>query len=167
MKVFELMSRQPVLVAPELSVHESQTLAQERDVHHLLVSEQDALIGMVCLCDLEGLELAAPVGRAVGPNTLCISPAASAAEAASMMEEHGIGCLPVVDARGRLCGVLTRRDLRDAGVMSTEGGFEACAACGSMHGLTPSATDQPRFCAACRARMKRDEFDYVTLGGGD
>jgi CBS domain-containing protein len=38
-------------------------------------------------------------------------PASSAGEAAELMRDGGCGCLPVADARGRLLGILTDRDL--------------------------------------------------------
>jgi CBS domain-containing protein len=36
---------------------------------------------------------------------------ASAADVAKLMVEHYIGCVPVVDAHGKLCGIITQSAL--------------------------------------------------------
>jgi CBS domain-containing protein len=42
---------------------------------------------------------------------VCISPSATLSEAESLLEKHGFNLLPVVDAEGRLAGVVTSLDL--------------------------------------------------------
>jgi CBS domain-containing protein len=46
-------------------------------------------------------------GRAI----ITIRPTSSVAQAVSLLDEHNIGSLPVVDDRGRLCGIFSERDV--------------------------------------------------------
>jgi IMP dehydrogenase len=47
-------------------------------------------------------------------NPITIAPDATLAEAQALMAEHRISGIPVVEASGRLCGILTHRDVRFA-----------------------------------------------------
>lgn len=47
-------------------------------------------------------------------NPITIAPGATLAEAQSLMTEHRISGIPVVEANGKLCGILTNRDVRFA-----------------------------------------------------
>jgi IMP dehydrogenase len=47
-------------------------------------------------------------------NPITISPDATLGEATALMQQHGISGIPVTDASGKLCGILTNRDVRFA-----------------------------------------------------
>jgi CBS-domain-containing membrane protein len=47
-----------------------------------------------------------------------VRPAATLSEAATMLWEHDLGAVPVVDADGHLCGMLTDRDISMAALTS-------------------------------------------------
>jgi IMP dehydrogenase len=47
-------------------------------------------------------------------NPITISPDATLGEATAVMEQHKISGIPVTDASGKLCGILTNRDVRFA-----------------------------------------------------
>ena len=51
-----------------------------------------------------------PIARLDPPAPLVVAPAAPLAEAVGAMRDHRVGCLLVVDD-GRLCGIITERDL--------------------------------------------------------
>src|SRR5690606_1255423 len=47
-------------------------------------------------------------------NPITISPDATLGDAQALMQQHSISGIPVTDARGELCGILTNRDVRFA-----------------------------------------------------
>jgi IMP dehydrogenase len=47
-------------------------------------------------------------------NPITISPQATLGEAQALMTQHSISGIPVTDAKGKLCGILTNRDVRFA-----------------------------------------------------
>jgi CBS domain-containing protein len=49
-------------------------------------------------------------GEVMTVELVTVSPDSLASQAATLMERHGVGRLPVVE-KGRLCGILSRRDL--------------------------------------------------------
>jgi len=82
------------------------------------------------------------------------------------MTEFEVGCLPIVDEHG-LRGVVTRGDLRRAGVEEALLGASRCASCGSRHGVRPHPTlEAVEFCLDCLDRAMTPA-DYDELGGGD
>lgn len=102
------------VVADAASAAEARALARVARVHHLLVlDEQRALVGVVCGCDLERAG-AGPVAGVMSRDVFVTGPSTPLSEALVVMEELGIGCLPVVD-NGLLRGVFTRSDLSRAG----------------------------------------------------
>ena len=50
-----------------------------------------------------------PVGEIMTSPAITIHPDATLAEAAQLMIDHKVGCLPIVDEEGRLIGLLTER----------------------------------------------------------
>ena len=64
---------------------------------------------------------------AKGGNIICIEPTADLAAAAKLLSTHRIGALVVLDADGRLVGILSERDIvRTMG----DGGIAALQAAG-------------------------------------
>jgi CBS domain-containing protein len=58
------------------------------------------------------------------PDPACCSPDDTLQEAAELMEQHGCGCVPVVDdpaERRRVVGVVTDRDITVRGVREGKG----------------------------------------------
>ncbi|HUH05560.1 MAG TPA: CBS domain-containing protein [Kofleriaceae bacterium] len=102
-------------VKPSLAAKAAGEVAGANQIHHLLVVEDDLLVGIVCQCDLD----AAGVGELVGDRMVdalwITQPRATLADAAMAMKENHVGCLPVVDGE-ELVGVITRTDLLRAGV---------------------------------------------------
>ena len=102
-------------VSPETTWKEAEALAARAGVHHLLVTVEGRLIGVTCGCEFGKHADDEPVRASLGPNVFVIEASASLGEAAAAMAELRIGCLPVLDD-GKLAGVITRNDLRRAGV---------------------------------------------------
>jgi CBS domain-containing protein len=65
---------------------------------------------------------AVPVSEIMHREVVTVAPDTPTLEAVALMKEHRIGCLPVVEADGRLVGMITDRDfLTMAGQLLEEG----------------------------------------------
>lgn len=126
MLVRDLMTRTVITVPPALAVTAARSLMSRERIRHLLVTENDRLVGMVTDRDIR-LNLASPatslsvwelnyllarltVGEVMTKSVLIVDPARDARDAARIMLDHRIGALPVVDGE-RLIGILTETDL--------------------------------------------------------
>jgi CBS-domain-containing membrane protein len=103
-----------VAVTPSHRCVEADRVAAREGVHRLLVVEHDRLVGIVCRCDLERA-LSERVQAVMQRDIVVIDAAATLAEAAALMHELGVGCLPVAREQ-RLVGIITRGDLERAGL---------------------------------------------------
>jgi acetoin utilization protein AcuB len=104
-----------VLVGPEWSLERAENEAIASSVHHLLVVEDDALLGVVCRCDLATPGAGELVRDRLVDSLWVTQSSATLADAAMAMKDNHVGCLPVVDGE-ELVGVITRTDLLRAGV---------------------------------------------------
>ena len=126
MTVKELMTPSPITTRPATPVLEARQLMIEKRIRHLLVAEEGELLGIVTDRDIR-LNLPSPatslsvwevnyllarmtVESAMTTSLVVVSPRHDAKEAASLMLDHKIGALPVVDG-GRLVGIITETDL--------------------------------------------------------
>jgi acetoin utilization protein AcuB len=110
--VWQCMTRDSALVTvpPTLTVGEATEQAIAAEVHHLLVTENDQLVGVVCRCDLDGHRRDWPLSACISTEVFAIESSATLAVAAGAMADLGVGCLPVLE-QGRLVGVITDGDL--------------------------------------------------------
>jgi CBS domain-containing protein len=131
--VQDLMSPNPVCVEPGAQVLRALDLMVDEGVRHLpVVDARRSVVGVITLDDLAAaLPVAVSLHRGLqgrdrldvreikvaevmtyAPDTVLVG--TSAAEAARHMALKGIGCLPVVDERGELRGLLSETDLLQA-----------------------------------------------------
>lgn len=127
------MSGDPIAVEPEASVLESLDLMQNHGIRHLPVLDSERrVVGVLSLDDLRAAlpfsirlsTSASPEERELArewsvaevmthaPET--VSEGTALSEAAQRMATERIGCLPVVDAEGRLAGLLSETDVLQA-----------------------------------------------------
>lgn len=165
--VASLMTHFPVMIGTDVVAHVAMRLAAAHRVHHLLVVEAGRLRGRICVCELEAARPGALVSELMRGPGVSVPPELGVAEAARTFQAAAQGCLPVVDGRGVLVGVLTGRDLRRAGALVLEAGVDTCSTCGATHGLV-SSPGHPAFCADCARVPPREssvDWLYYTLGG--
>lgn len=116
-------------------------------VRHLLVVERAELLGVLCTCDLVSCDPGTPVGRRMSIPPITIAWSAPLDLALSVMRAHGFACLPVL-RQGSLTGVVTRRDLRRAGLDLAE---PVCARCGANHHVRSEPGTALPACLRCLA----------------
>jgi len=130
MIVAKRMMRNPVFVDENDSMKKAMDILKEREIRHLPVLKGgDKLVGILTETDIKqaspspatALEIReiyylldkVKVKQIMTRRVFTVSSNASIEEAALIMREKKIGCLPVVDG-GRLVGILTETDILDA-----------------------------------------------------
>ena len=113
----DVLGAQDLAVVPRsATVLEAARIMSRREVSSVLVVADDVLLGIFTTRDLarrvvaEDRDLDTPVGDVMTPDPVTIAPDASPETAIRSMFEGGFRHLPVVDC-GRLCGIVSRRDL--------------------------------------------------------
>src|SRR2546423_2442883 len=108
-----------VTVAPDTPWQQADERARELGVRHLFVVDNSQLVGVLCRCDLyPEPEEHEGVAARMASNVYALDATATLGEAAAAMKSLHVGCLPVMQ-RDRPVGLVTRGDLRRAGVPET------------------------------------------------
>ena len=126
MTIADIMSRDPECVAPDTSLMEIRQLLHQRGFRHLLVLDEDALVGVISDRDVlrtlspfldtrretprDVRTLAKHACDLMRENPITIAPDASVQDANSLLLDNAISSLPVVDD-GTLVGIVTTKDL--------------------------------------------------------
>ncbi|MFN2224950.1 MAG: CBS domain-containing protein [Anaerolineae bacterium] len=128
MLVRDWMTKEPLVVSPQTSVEEAIRIMRQNRVRHLPVVKKDgdALVGVVTQTDLlqaspspatslsvweiNFLLAKMQVRDAMTTSVIVVEEGCPLEEAALVMAEHKIGCLPVVRGQ-RLVGIITETDL--------------------------------------------------------
>ena len=145
------MSRDPVAVAPDASLADALRLTREHRVRHLPVVRGGELAGILSDRDIRTVmpspltvadaERAAflertPVSQVMTADVITTGPNDTVEDAAKLLIRNRVGCLPVVDAHGRLLGILTESDILRAFV-------EVLTAAGPSSRLEVALPDRP------------------------
>ena len=116
MQVAELMLRDVTLVPAEDSVQSAARAMADLDGRFILVGAGDQVVGILTVRDIvirlvaAGLDPGAtPVSQVMSSTLFTCSGEEAPEVVADRMTEHRIEQMPVVDATGRLAGVITRR----------------------------------------------------------
>jgi acetoin utilization protein AcuB len=112
MRARDLMTPNPVTVAPQARIAEAWDLMRELDIRHVPVVAGGALVGMLSDRDLARLdmtgvlssdapevlrqELAAPIAKVMHPDVIVVEPETGLGEIVDLLLEHKVGALPVV-----------------------------------------------------------------------
>jgi acetoin utilization protein AcuB len=126
LRVQDMMTKTPVTVTSETSVHTARTLMQQRKIRHLPVLEHGRLVGIISdrllrtvlpspatslsVWEVNYLLDRLTVGEVMTRFVMTVTPETLVSEAAGRMLGQKIGALPVVED-GRLVGILTRTDI--------------------------------------------------------
>src|SRR5688572_8918610 len=158
--VAEVMGTELYTLTPDTVVASARRLAFDNGIDHLLVLENGTLAGIVCKDDLRFAARHSLVSECMSSPVLCIGPDTTLREAAQIMVEQGVSCLPVVTGTF-LVGMVTRDALATVGLAGepTETTPPVCTACGSNQKVRrdPRAGGIP-LCAECLGRTSPNAF---------
>ncbi len=110
----KVMRRGVVGVSPSTGAREAEAMALAKGVDHLLVFDWEHLVGVASLSALRQAGQAATVSDCMVVPVATISASASVEQAADLMRESELTCLPVV-AGGLILGVVTRDQVEEPG----------------------------------------------------
>lgn len=113
--VSEAMNRSLVTVTPESSMADAVALVRRTGAEHVLVMDEQNLVGILCACDLRGAPPEVPVCDRMTVPVLTVRPDAAVEEAAATMCACGVGCLPVA-VGGLILGTVSEFEIARAGV---------------------------------------------------
>lgn len=120
MEVKQQMTRQVAFVTPEDTISDAYSAMRSLEMHHLPVLENSKLVGMLSDRDIlirarrENDEMIVPgtfVKEVMSAPVLSCAPDVSVGHAADLMLKNQVHSVPVVDARGKLVGIVTSSDL--------------------------------------------------------
>lgn len=117
MLVRDRMSAHPVTIRSDADYKEGLRLMQQHNLHHVPVLDAGKkLVGIVAERDLllaaaQHLQAVVEVGEVMHRGVVTATRNMPIAEAASLMVDHRIGGLPVVDGKQRVVGVITETDI--------------------------------------------------------
>ncbi|MFY0665531.1 MAG: CBS domain-containing protein [Natronospirillum sp.] len=127
MAVADIMTRKVVSIGMDDTLAEVKTIFDNTRFHHLLVIQSGNLVGVVSDRDLlkaisPNLGTAAEtpkdlatldkkVHQVMTRKPIVVNETAAVHEAVSLINEHGVSCLPVVNDAGKMVGILSWRDI--------------------------------------------------------
>ena len=116
MKIGQYMTRPVITITPETPFRRGLDLMCHHGFHHLPIVENDRVTGIVARTDL--LLAAANFGSAEVPvaeiarNTpVCVTENVELKHAIRLLLKHRIGCLPILNTRKQLVGIITETDI--------------------------------------------------------
>lgn len=153
-RVEEVMNPKVVCVRADTRVSEAERLASEEGIRHLVVLSEGEIAGVLCACDLFEAVEHTPVEQHMSAPVYTISSTASLTEAADLMRQRGVGCLPVMQKK-TLLGIVTRGDLLRVGFPSEALGERLCAACKTrLHVRPDENAEELALCLECKERAQ-------------
>lgn len=127
MSIERLMSRFPVTVRMDDSLEHVKNIFERERFHHLLVVEDNTLVGVLSDRDLfkalsPRLETASEtskdkaclhrrVHQIMTRELLTLTPEADLTDAIHLLTKHPVSCIPVVNEHNKPLGILTWRDI--------------------------------------------------------
>ena len=117
MRVEEIMSTDVEIISPDATAEDARNRMHLRGIHHLIVEENNEIVGVVSDRDLGGprrvADLKGKIVRDVMAQSVAtIKPENSLRDAANLFRGRSIGCLPVVHNK-KAIGIITVTDLLD------------------------------------------------------
>ena len=118
-RVEEVMTPDPLTLAPSAKIRDAYALMKERGFRHVPIVDGDVLKGIISMTDIGYLGARIPeilsmtIGDVMTTKLLTVGPDESVDVAAAKMASRKINCLPIV-VDNKLVGIVTTYDLLDA-----------------------------------------------------
>ena|SRR6185503_1568301 len=118
-KVEDVMTPDPMCLAPTATVGEAYALMKEHGFRHVPICEGDLLLGIFSMTDVGHLGakvssiMQLPLHEVMSKNLITCAPTEPVSSAAASMASKKINCMLVVVDR-KLAGIVTTYDLLDA-----------------------------------------------------
>lgn len=116
MQVRQYMTQPVLTIPPKTPFRQAFDLMHSRGFHHLPIVEDDRVLGVIAKNDL--LLAAANFGSAEVPvdeimrgAPVCVADHAQLEDVVQLLLQHHIGCLPVLNDREKLVGIITETDI--------------------------------------------------------
>ncbi|HTJ46787.1 MAG TPA: CBS domain-containing protein [Kofleriaceae bacterium] len=118
MRVHEIMTKQVRAIAPDADAEAAHQLMHQDHIHHLVITEGSRIVGVISERDLGGAHGASVrqgkhVRDLMTREPMTIEQDETVRRAANVLRGNEIGCLPVVDGKGHVVGMLTATDFLD------------------------------------------------------
>jgi CBS domain-containing protein len=126
-RVRDIMSSPVLVIGPETTLPTANALMKQHNIRHLPVVENGRLVGIISRGDLREASITAGInadsyelhfmldrltmGKLMSRRVFSVTPDAFIVHAAELMTENKIACLPVVDEKGGVVGIVTESDL--------------------------------------------------------
>ncbi len=117
MKVAAAMTRDVIVISPEVTVGVAKRLMERWKIRHLPVVKAGRLVGILSDRDVLKYEAVVDFGRGVrAGEAMTVAPVTCEASSsvgfvARMMLDHKIDSVPVIDSKGGVAGLVTSSDL--------------------------------------------------------
>lgn len=153
MRLVDDVMSEPLLLPTWNSIEHVRGLLRERGEHHvLLVDGKEHVVGITCLCDLEGVPGWVEAGSRSRTPVVSVASHAPVEAVVARMRHHGIGAVPVL-AKTHVVGIVTREDLESAGIAAPTPC--TCPSCGGeRHVHSDPKLGGLRICADCSAHLE-------------
>jgi len=113
MRMRDIMSEAVETIAADATVDDARELMRRQDIRHVVVVKGDAIAGVLSEHDLRRSEGTSSVRAAMSAPVVTATAQTSLRQAANLMRGNHVSCLPVLDERRRLIGIVTVADLLD------------------------------------------------------
>jgi CBS domain-containing protein len=129
MQVREIMTENPACCSAQETVQQAATMMVENDCGEIpVVDEGGALVGVVtdrdiaCRCVAQGKPADTPLGEIMTSSVVTVTPETSVEDCCAAMEQNQIRRVPVIDDKGKCCGIVSQADIaRDGSAEQTSG----------------------------------------------
>jgi acetoin utilization protein AcuB len=115
MMVSEAMNRGVVTIEPDETIEAAAEIVRATGAEHLLVLDEQTLVGIVCSCDLRDASPGATVSDCMSLPVITVRPDTPLEDVALTMEECAVGCIPVA-LGGLILGTVSDDELVRCGM---------------------------------------------------
>lgn len=115
LKIEQVMTKPVVTISPTALMSDLKEVLRVKRISGVPVVDNDRMVGIISIEDLikalEQGDIHATVGEKMTRDVITVRSHESVIEAVKLFEQYHVGRLPVVDAQGRLVGILTGGDI--------------------------------------------------------